>query len=193
LPDDIATPIILTTIGAVIGLAAKAFYDKLAMPTLKIETETYPVLLPDFPLDPSSVGSPPPPHLKVYESLLAYRVRIRNKQKKLLDSAAENCIAWLELDQTKEPLQISWVGGHADVIINVGDYRELDFCALATSHGIVFAPTEIGYSDRPRRIGRVGTSIHGTLRVTSSNGKRAERRFMIDTGGSQGGLRIEFE
>lgn len=187
--NSIIDSLLLTTVGVFIGYLAKAVYDDFTMPRLMIQNDTYYVNLPNFQLYlPYTRLTQPTP-----SNLVAYRARVENKQKLLLNSAAENCIAWIELNGSKEPYQISWVGSHASVTINVGDYRELDFCALAKNLNIIIAPTEGGYSNTPRCIGKVGGVIEGTLRVTSSNGKTAQRRFSIKSPATTGLLDIVFK
>ena len=116
----------------------------------------------------------------------AYRIRVENKQKWFLNCAAENCIAWLELDLTPEPYQICWVGNCSDVTINVGDVREVDFCARGDTTGKIYAPTERGYFElSPKVIGDGKSELRGKLRITSKNGKRAERRFVIKPNNNQ--------
>lgn len=116
----------------------------------------------------------------------AYRIRVENKQKRYMNCAAENCIPWLELDYAPEPYQICWVGGCSDVTINVGDVREVDFCARGNTTGTIYAPTERGYFElSPREIGDGKSEILGTLRITSKNGRKAERRFVIKPNNNQ--------
>lgn len=57
----------------------------------------------------------------------AYRIKVENKQKRYLNCAAENCIAWTELELAPEAYQICWVGSRSVVTINVGDIQEVDF------------------------------------------------------------------
>lgn len=110
----------------------------------------------------------------------AYRIRIENKQKRYLHSAAENCMAWIELYSAPEPYQICWVGSCPEVTINVGDIREVDFCARGNTTGEIYAPTERGYFEpSPRLIGDGHSELRGKLRITSRNGRRAEKRFVI--------------
>ena len=119
-------------------------------------------------------------------SYIAYRIRIENKQKRYLNCAAENCMAWLELESEPEPYQICWVGNCSDVTINVGDVKEVDFCARGDTTGIISAPTERGYFEPlPRTIGDGKSEICGKLRITSKNGKKAEKRFVIRPNSNQ--------
>jgi hypothetical protein len=109
----------------------------------------------------------------------AYRIRVENKQKRYLNSAAENCIAWIELESAPEPYQICWVGG-SEVTINVGDIREVDFCARGNTTGRIYAPTERGYFEpAPRLIGDGKSEVRGKLRITSKNGRKEEKPFLI--------------
>ena len=116
----------------------------------------------------------------------AYRIRVENKQKRYLNCAAENCIAWLELDSAPEPYQICWVGNCSEVTINVGDVREVDFCARGNTTRAIYAPTERGYFEpSPRTIGDGKAEILGKLRITSKNGRKAERCFVIRPNSNQ--------
>ena len=58
-------------------------------------------------------------------TLRAYRAKVRNKQKPLFNTAAENTIAWLILDDQTEPFQLSWVREKESVTLNVDDSREI--------------------------------------------------------------------
>ena len=110
----------------------------------------------------------------------AYRIRVENKQKRYLHSAAENCMAWIELDDAPEPYQISWIGSGSEAVINVGDIREVDFCARGNTTGKIYAPTERGYfKPEPRKIGDGNSDLLGKLRITSKNGRKEEKRFII--------------
>lgn len=121
----------------------------------------------------------------------AYRIRVENKQKRYMNCAAENCIAWLELDCAPEPYQICWVGDFADVTINVGDIREVDICARGNTTGTIYAPTERGYFEpSPRTIGDGKSELRGKLRITSKNGKKAEKPFIIKPNNNQLEIKI---
>jgi hypothetical protein len=98
----------------------------------------------------------------------AYRIRVENRQKGVMNCAAENCIAWLELENAPEPYQICWVGDSTDVTINVGDVREVDFCARGDTTCRIYSPTEKGYFElSPREIGDGKSELRGKLRITS--------------------------
>ncbi len=110
----------------------------------------------------------------------SYRILVENKQKRYLYSAADNCMAWIELDDAPEQYQICWVGSCSEVTINVGDIRAVDFCARGNTTGRIYAPTERGYFEpQPRLIGDGKSEIWGKLRITSKNGRREEKRFVI--------------
>jgi hypothetical protein len=114
----------------------------------------------------------------------AYRARVTNVQRRLLNSAAENCVAWLDVEGATEAYQLSWVGSDspASVTINVGDFREIDLCALECRFGSIIAPTERGYDfPNPRLIGHEKVPVKAALRVTASNGKSASRKLIIDS------------
>ena len=157
-------------VGFVVGLAAKFFYDLLKAPSLEILGDVSgPFQIEDPQPAIRMVGSQ---HVGA-QKYWAYRVRVRNRQKKFVNIAAENCLAWLDLDSAFEPYQLSWIGG-ATVTINVGDRREIDLCARNVQDGLIIAPTETVYFDpRPRKIGDGTQVLSGRLRVTSRNGKQA--------------------
>ncbi len=116
---------------------------------------------------------------------IAYRLKVHNKQKYFLNSAAESCVAWLDLERTPEAYQLAWVGSQAEMTINVGDYREIDLCARVARNGSIVAPTERGYwgteerRSSPRTIGNGIDELRGEIRVTSANGKLVSRRIII--------------
>jgi hypothetical protein len=151
-------------------------------PKLQFETHTYPVTVPDFPIDVSWIVNGFAGKELTSVKLLAYRVRVRNKQKTPPNAAALNCVAWLDIDGVEEHFQICWVGGLAATDINVGDQRDLDFCAFALGYGTLLAPTETGYNSRPRRLGDARAVVKGSLRVTSNNARVIQRRFSIKFG-----------
>lgn len=163
--------VIVGFVGLVVGFGLKIVFDQLRSPKLRIVGVSQP-----FGMSPE---------IKVSENAFddfyyAYRVRIENKQKRFLNCAAENCMAWLELDSAPESYQICWVGNCPDVIINVGDVREVDFVAKGRTTGRICAPTERGYFEPlPREIGDGKTDLQGRLKITSKNGKREEKRFVI--------------
>lgn len=72
--------------------------------------------------------------------VLAYRVKVTNKQKLWLNTAARNCIAWLDIEGASEAYQICWVGSKQSITINVGDCREIDVCAVVRGAGVIIAP-----------------------------------------------------
>lgn len=156
----------------VLGFLFKVLFDELKSPRLRIVK----VSRQPFTISPEikAIGE------GFDNYYTAYRIRVENKQKRYLNCAAENCIAWLELDSAPEPYQICWVGNCSDVTINVGDVREVDFCARGNTTGRIYAPTERGYFDlSPRQIGGGKSELQGKLKVTSKNGRREEKRFVI--------------
>jgi hypothetical protein len=163
--------IIIGFVGLVIGFGFKIVFDELRSPNLKIVGVS----------QPSGIS----PEIKIsgegFDNFYsAYRIRVENKQKPFLNCAAENCMAWLELNPAPESYQICWVGNCPDVTINVGDVREVDFVARGETTGRIFAPTERGYFEpSPREIGDGKTDLQGSLKITSKNGKREEKRFVI--------------
>ena len=154
------------------GIAIKLFYDLWKDPHLEICGVSTPFKISE-PIRLAGVNDGT-------QDYLAYRIKVRNKQRILLNAAAENCVAWLDLDLAPEPYQLSWVGELESLTINVGDERSVNLCALNKSTGIVFAPTERGYFDpRPRMIGDISKVLYGEFRVTSRNGKSARRKISI--------------
>jgi len=158
-------------VGLVIGFGLKIVFDELRSPNLKIVGVSQP-----FGISPEIKVSG-----KGFDNFYsAYRVRVENKQKPFLNCAAENCMAWLELDSAPESYQICWVGNCPDVTINVGDVREVDFVARGNTTGRIYAPTERGYFEpSPREIGDGKTDLRARLKITSKNGRREEKRFVI--------------
>lgn len=109
----------------------------------------------------------------------AYRLRIENKKRLIpINSAAENCMCWINIDGKEETFQLPWFWNDGSVIINVEDYRELDFCARNIKTGQIVTPSNQSYS-RPIILGDGKHSIKGCFRVTSQNGKKEERKFTI--------------
>jgi hypothetical protein len=174
--SDTVGSLLLAVVAAIVGVLLKILFDELAVPKLQLETATYRVELPDFPIDESQMVNGFPGKV-ISVKLLAYRARVTNRQKAILNAAALNCIAWLDIDGVDEHYQISWVGNQPSTDINVGDHRDLDFCAFALGYGNLLAPTETGYNSRPRRLGDARAEVKGTLRVTSSNAAVTQRRF----------------
>jgi hypothetical protein len=164
--------------GLVIGFLLKVLFDELKYAKLRILG----VSITPFTISPEIQVS----GTGFDNYYTAYRIRVENKQKRYLNCAAENCIAWLELDSAPEPYQICWVGSCPDVTINVGDVREVDFCARGNTTGTIYAPTERGYFESlPRQIGDGKSELRGKLRITSKNGKREEKRFIIKPNNNQ--------
>lgn len=121
----------------------------------------------------------------------AYRVRVRNARRRLLSAPAENCMAWLEVNDQQERLWLSWVGG-ADVskaTINIGDERDADLIAVEVNNGEVIAPTERGYWPGPRFLSAAlhGGQLIGRLRITSSNAGMVQPKIRVTRGPGQGG------
>ncbi len=184
--------IVAAFLGALAGFAFAVLFDQLKSPVLRIRGHSSTVLLPNFDLYSGLL--PPGPVIQgtVPVILQAIRVPVINRERWVLNDAARNCTAWMELEGATERFQLSWVGSHATVDINVGDQREIDFCALVVGHGLVVAPTEAGYSAVPRMIGAAGAPITGTLRVTSENAKSSSIGFSIETNATTGNLTIVF-
>ena len=92
------------TAGAVVGFASKILYDQLKEPNLQIEPDTTDTLNPNVTIegrfvDNALVATSP-------ASLRAYRAKVRNKQKPLFNTAAQNAIAWLQVDGETESFQL---------------------------------------------------------------------------------------
>jgi len=155
----------------ILGFLFKVLFDELKSPRIRI-------------IGPSGKAFTINPEVQaigegVDNYYTAYRIRVENKQKRYLNNAAENCIAWIELDSAPEPYQICWVGG-SEITINVGDIREVDFCARGNTTGSIYAPTERGYFEPdPRSIGDGKSELRGKLRITSKNGRKEEKPFVI--------------
>ena len=172
MPTDVDWNWVQVVAGLVLGFLVKVLLDELRSPRLKILR----VSRQPFTISPEIqvIGTGFDNHYT------AYRIRVENKQKPFLNCAAENCVAWLELENAPEPYQICWVGNCSDVTINVGDVREIDFIARGNATGAIYAPTERGYFEpSPRIIGDGKSELRGKVRITSKNGKRAESRFVI--------------
>lgn len=168
-------------VGAIVGFVSKIFVDQLKEPKLSIWNTATRVLLPNVQLSGMLVDNPLITST-VPATLQAYRVRVTNNQKHLFNAPARNCIVWMIIDGQAESFQLSWVGSRDAITINVGDSREVDFCALELQRGVILAPTENGYNfPDPRRIGHESTPITGLLRITSSNARKTETRFRIES------------
>ena len=192
---DFATALLLAVVGTIIGYLLRALYEELSMPIMRIEDQTYPVFVRNYDVTEEALGIG---QTSLYRrvTLICYRARVTNVQKALLNAAAENCIAWLDIDGVQELFQISWVGGVTIVTINVGDHRDIDFCSLAIGYAKLFAPTETGYPaypNPPRVIGTGGHPVRGALRVTSSNAQSVSRRFEVVIPAPPSSLVIHFE
>lgn len=165
--------------GFIVGIAGKVVYDKMAEPRLKMAASTSSFLLRKCDLDRTVLRQAEGPNLRT--DVLVYRVRVANKQKRLLNAAARNCVAWFDIDGASESYQLSWVGSKESVTINVGDSREIEVCGLSLDWGIVVAPLESGYGfPKPRTIGGAGIAIRGRLRVTSENAKFDSKKVTIN-------------
>lgn len=162
----------IATVGALfLGFILKVLFDELRIPKLVI-------------LD--TIGEPfkiarPGAFNRGDNSYIAYRIRVLNKQKRFLNGAAENCMVWIKLTSTHEDYQLAWVGSWRQAItVNVGDVREIDLCARGHETGNIYAPTEKGYFEpSPRQIGNGEIDLEGKIRITSKNGKKAERKITI--------------
>ena len=165
-----------------VGFFLKVLYDELKSPKLEI------LAAPGKPYQiESTIQIEEEPTTLVIGNYNGYRLKVRNRQKRFLNCAAENCMTWIELDSAPEAYLLSWVGAGAEVTINVGDIRELDICARNSKTGEIIAPTERGYFEPSPRIISKGTEeLKGKLRITCKNGKRAEKNITIKpTNGNQ--------
>ncbi len=165
-----------TVAGLFLGFLLKIIFDELKSPKLRI------LAVPShFQIEPQNKavdGS-------LDTSYKAYRIKVENSQKRYLHSAAENCVAWIKLDSAAEDYQICWVGSCTEVTINVGDTREIDICARGKAKGIIVAPTERGYFEpSPRKIGDGTAELKGKIRITSKNGRKAEKNIVIKPSGN---------
>jgi len=180
-------------IGAVLGFLTRVLYDKLKEPKLVVGKVTGPWYIENPQKVDLSVDLGNRRVSSKIEKYNAYRVRIYNKEKRILNTVALNCVVWLELEGQEEPYQLCWVGQQDVVTINPGDYREADLCARNIETGEIIAPTENGYfNPRPRFISDGSRTIRGKLRVTSENSKKTEKIIIIKpTGGNE--LDIQFK
>ena len=163
---------IYSVAGLVIGFLLKVLYDEGKSPRLKVlSAASKPFQIGPFHQVPGGFDN----------DYNAYRVKVENKEKKYLNCAAENCVAWLYVDSAPESYQLSWVGGASELTLNVGDSREVDICARGAQTGLIVAPTERGYFNPtpPHRIGNGSGDLLGRIRVTCKNGKKAEMRITI--------------
>lgn len=166
--------VIAGIIGAFVGFCLSVVFERLKSPNLKI------VSVSGLPYQIAGSSNKIPD-----TGFKAYRIRVENKQKRFLNQAAKNCIAWIELDSAQESCQVCWVGG-SSITINVGDFREVDFVARGDTTGTIIAPTERGYFEPdPRLIGDGKSALQGKLRITCKNGKRTEKPFRIKPNGNQ--------
>ena len=171
---QLLTPFNGIIIGAAIALIFRLIYDLFKSPTLKYNKISGPQII-SFE-DPHETGK--------FIGAKAYRIRIVNKKKFLANSAAENCICWFNIDGAEETFHLPWISDGESISINVDDYREIDFCARLIANGslikqgwIIF-PSVQGYNKS--FVYKDGTHpVTGQFRVTSSNGKKEERKFTI--------------
>lgn len=179
--------------GILTGILSKIFLDKLAEPNLEMAQTVSEPLLMRATIDPRSINRQDQDQL-IAADILAYRVKITNRQKRWLNTAAKNCVAWLDIEDASETYQICWVGSKESVTINVGDCREVDVCAVVRGPGVIVAPVESGYGfPRPRTIGSSLVTLEGQLRVTCENGKKTQRRIRISTKENRSELSVSIE
>lgn len=156
--------LIIGIAGVVFGFILRVLFDIFKSPKLVIVSSSEPYII----------------HTQIVDNILfAYRVRISNRQKFFLNSAAENCIAWVELDFTQDNYQLSWVGGFPETTINVGDFREFDFIARGNKTGKMYLPRENGYFEPNPKVIISANEINGMLRITSRNGRKVEKGIKI--------------
>lgn len=128
----------------------------------------------------------------IRSDVLAYRFRITNKDKLVLNTPARNCADWLDLSGAPESYQLALVGIKETVTINVGDSREVDVCGIPVRYGIIVASSESGYNF-PRTFGGAGIPLEGLLRVTCENGQPVQRRIRIDVAANNDALNVTLE
>ncbi|GIU71957.1 MAG: hypothetical protein KatS3mg003_1436 [Candidatus Nitrosocaldaceae archaeon] len=190
---------ISVVIGAIFAFITRLVYDKLREPKLEIATvkETFIIYLSGWPRRRTFMIFP---NQRLVTLAKAYRLRVFNKQKSFLNAPADNCVVWLELDDTNESYQLSWVGQLSTVTINIGDKRDIDLCALLTQIGeidstgsfkredkdidnVIVVPTEHGYTraEECKLLAEVNKvdKLTGKIRVSSANGKIVEKRIRI--------------
>ena len=179
-------------ISFILGILTKLFGDRFAEAKLEMSPTTSSFLLKDCELEPQVVRWAEGKNIR--PDVLAYRVRITNKHKRILNTPARNCVAWLDPSGAPDSYQLAWVGTKETVTINVGDSREVDICGIPVRYGIIIAPTEFGYNfPRPRTLGGAGIALEGLLRVTCENGQPVQRRIRIDVAANNDALNIILE
>lgn len=179
-----SSPFIWTVVGIVLGFIFKVLFDAWKSPELKMLAVSE-----KFEQVPGTISHC---HINGHESLRqagqsiydynAYHIKIECKQKRVLNSAAENCVAWLQLDSIGEAYQLSWLGGSSEVGINVGDTHEVIICARETAKGKIFIPKITPKGDLgvlSPQIGDGTSELQAKLRVTSKNGKKLETSIGI--------------
>ena len=168
------TAVIGVIIGAGLTLILTVVYNLIKSPKLKYIKITDPR---SIWIDHETLAASGDQRGNAYE----YRLRIENKKKRLAKVAAENCICWVSFndgEETGEKFQIPWIGGQDSTIINVEDYRDLFFCAR-TFRGNMIIPSIRGGYKQPIIIRHGENIITGKFTVTSSNGKKEEKKFTI--------------
>lgn len=172
---DLLSILFSILIGGLVGFTIRVTYDVLKTPKLEIDQTVNEPYLIGSDYRPNSFPGP-----NKNEFYNAYRVRVYNKERKLLGEAARNCVAWLEIEGALESYQLSWVGELSSVIINIGDYREINLCAREVHTGVIVAPTERGYFEpRPRSIDNGKRELKGKIRVTCENGRKDTMTLVI--------------
>lgn len=156
--------VITAIVSLLIGFVGRLFYERLRNPELVIESR----LVGPFPIGGGSLG----------DQYLGYRIRIRNREKELLNTAAENCLVWLEvIDPAPEEqfYQLAWVPGKDSITINVDDIGQVEFCAVKVGNpDSIYFPTERGwFVPEPREFHL--QNLKARIKVTCKNGPSAEK------------------
>ena len=104
--DDSSFVFISAFAALVVGFLLKVLFDHLKAPMVKILTASKEPFLVNEGYRDTETGP-----FVVVRTYNAYRIRVENVERRYLNCAAENCIAWIELDSAPEAYQVAWIGG----------------------------------------------------------------------------------
>jgi hypothetical protein len=155
-------------VGFVLGILGKSLYDELKAPKLEIKRRQF---SPDSAISKKDDRE---------VSIKIYKLRVQNKPRKILSSAARNCRASFIFKETEieKQLQLCWESNEEQVTINVEDSRDIEFCGTYIGdRGILFPSQKHCFRESPRII--PATNIRGIVRVTCENGRKCERNVEI--------------
>jgi len=153
-------------IGLLSGFGVKFFYDEIKQPNLKIN---------DNPNELEYVRCiNDEDHLEY----LVYRIFVYNKKRLALNSAADNCIAWITSINRETKEQISWIGGPNKITINVDDYQKVNLFAIRWRTNDIFFGTEKDIF--PLRQPHRNPPFEFNLKITCSNGLGDIKKIRIN-------------